>query len=437
MTGVSTPTKRPSHVEEDRPLAVRIGARLRKARTGAGLTQAQLAAGRYTKAYVSALENGLSKPSMAALNFFADRLHLPIERFLSDEQPAWTRLEADLRLASGDWQGALDAYDGLLETDGPARSRAELLLGKAEALARLERGREAVRLASDAAAQFRAQRRPAEAALATYWQASGLYQMEQGDQAATLLGQILDAIAGGLAVEPDLHVRTLIALSAVTSRDDEPERALAYLERARAMLEQLDERQRALFLFALATSYNSLGDYEAAIATGTQSLARFRAAEADREVARLENELALVYLAIGSLDAARSHAAVAHEYFERSGDRRWLAHVIDSEAQIALAAGAPADAAALATTALGLADGSGDRKAAISAGLSLGRAQRAAGDLEAASRTLERTASQARELGRRGQLQAVLGAWSDVMAELGDMTRAYELSRQALDAGRR
>ncbi len=437
MTRLTTQTKRVSHVEEDRPLALRVGGRLRKARTNAGLTQAQLAAGRYTKAYVSALETGQSKPSMAALNFFADRLHLPMERFLSDERPAWTRLDADLRLASGDWQGALDAFDGLLEADVPAHSQAELLLGRAEALARLERGREAVRAASDAAVQFRAQRRLAEAALATYWQAFGLYELEQGDQAAALLHQILDAIAGGLAVEPDLHVRTLIALSAVTSRDDEPERALAYLEQARAMLEELDERKRALFLFALAASYHGLGDYEAAIATGTQSLARFRAAEADREAARLENELALVYLAIGSLGLARTHVAIARDYFERLDDHRELAHVKESEAQIALAAGAVEDATTLATEALRLADESGDRRAAISAGLSLGRATRAAGDLEAASRTLEHAAGLAQELGRRGQLQAVLGAWSDVMAERGDMTRAYELSRQALDAGRR
>ena len=34
----------------------------------------KLAGDRYTKAYVSALETGHSKPSMAALNFFADRL---------------------------------------------------------------------------------------------------------------------------------------------------------------------------------------------------------------------------------------------------------------------------------------------------------------------------------------------------------------------------
>jgi hypothetical protein len=41
------------------------------------------------------------------------------------------------------------------------------------------------------------------------------------------------------------------------------------------------------------------------------------------------------------------------------------------------------------------------------------------------------------EYGRRGELQTVLGEWSDVMAELGDMARAYAISRRALDAGRR
>ena len=53
---------------------------IRRARLAAGLTQQQLAAGRYTKAYVSALENGHSKPSMAALSFLAERLGLPTSR---------------------------------------------------------------------------------------------------------------------------------------------------------------------------------------------------------------------------------------------------------------------------------------------------------------------------------------------------------------------
>ena len=436
MSRAPSTSRRKSHAAEDRPLAQRVGARLRKARLEAGMTQAQLAAGRYTKAYVSALENGLSKPSMAALNFFADRLQMPMERFLADGEPAWTRLEADLRLASGDWAGAIDAYTGLLDAAPADRVRAELLLGLAEAYARLERGPDAVRAASEAATSFRAHHRATEAALATYWQAYGLYEMEQGDQAAALLRQLLDGIAAGVAVEPDFHVRVLIALSMVTSRDDEPERALAYLEQARAMVGELDDRKRAVFLFSLAISYNSLGDYEAAITTGTQSLARFRAAEADAEAASLENELALVQVSLGNLKAAKRHAAVAHAYFEGIDDRRWLSHVTDTESQIALADGRAAEAATLAARSLAYADESGDRRAAITAGLTLARAQRAVGDATASAATLARTADLARDLGRRGQLQAVLGEWSDLLAEQGDLAKAYELSREALDAGR-
>ena len=433
---MSTRTRRPSHVEEDRPLAKRLGVRLRTARTKANLTQAQLAAGRYTKAYVSALENGLVKPSMAALAFFAERLQLPVERLLADEGHVWTRLEADLRLAAGDWQDAVDAFSTLLEADPPDRTRADLLAGLAEALGRLERGEEAVRAASEAEALFRAQGRPVDAARVRYWEASGLYIMEQGDQAAALLQRILDEIAAGLPAEPDLAIRALIALAVVASRDDTPERALGYLEQARSRIGDLDDRKYAVFLFSLALNYREIGDFEAAISTGTQSLARFRSAEAEFEAASVENELALVYLALGSLETARSHLASARTFFEHRQDDRWLSHVTDTAALIALASGSNDEAITLAREALRLAEASGNKKAALDAALTLARSQRATGDLPGAASTLERAAAEADELGRRSQLQAVLGEWSDVMAATGDMARAYELSRQALNAGR-
>jgi tetratricopeptide (TPR) repeat protein len=427
---------RGSFAEADRPLAQRTGARLKRARLDAGLTQAQLAAGRYTKAYVSALENGLAKPSMAALNFFAERLQMPLERLLADAEPAWTRLEADLRLAAGDWQAAVDAYQAILDTDPTEHVRAELQLGLAEGLYRLGRGREVVRVAAEAAATFGRRGRPAQAAWATYWMASGLYDMEQGDQASSALQGILDAIANGLEVEPDLPVRVLIALAVVASRDNRPESALAYLEQARARVDELDDRKHAVFLSSLAMSYRNLGDYEAAMTTGIQALTRFRAADADREAASLENELALVYLALGNLDGARRHAQQARSYFEAHADSRWLAHVTETEGSIALASGDAATAITAASGALELADGAGDLKASIDALLLLARSQRAAGDLAGAAASLEQAAARAEQADRRAQHQQVLGEWSDVMAELGDLSRAYELSRRALDVGR-
>src|SRR5918999_5510526 len=88
-------------VVDDSPLAHAIGTRIRRARTAAGLTQQQLAGERYTKAYISALENGLAKPSMAALNFLAPRLGSTASALLADPNPAWARVEADLGLPAG------------------------------------------------------------------------------------------------------------------------------------------------------------------------------------------------------------------------------------------------------------------------------------------------------------------------------------------------
>src|SRR6185312_4091823 len=59
----------------------------------AALAQQQLAGDRYTKAYVSALETGIARPSMVALTYLSQRLGLPPSHFLDEQNPAWTRLE--------------------------------------------------------------------------------------------------------------------------------------------------------------------------------------------------------------------------------------------------------------------------------------------------------------------------------------------------------
>ena len=117
-------------------------------------------------------------------------------------------------------------------------------------------------------------------------------------------------------------------------------------------------------------------------------------------------------------------------------NERWLAYVTETEAQIELAAGNLEAATDRGEAALSLAESAGNHKATISALLTLARTKRAGGDLKAAADALERAAESARALNRRAQLQAVLGEWADVMAELGDLGTAYRLSREALSAGR-
>jgi tetratricopeptide (TPR) repeat protein len=420
----------------DRGIATEVGARIRRARLAAGLTQATLAEGRYTKAYISALENGLSKPSLAALNFIAERLGLPVTHFLGEAQPAWSRIEADLHLASGDWQKAADAYRSLLETEKQPVRRAELERGLAEALVRLEAPDEALRLAASAAAAFDAAGAPEDAAMARYWLALAFYQREDEAESASLLRSLLDGVRAGLKVEPAWEARLLIALASVEGRTGEENRAIGYLEEARALLGDVDDRRRAAFLSSLAISYRERGDHEAAIRLANQALARYREAYLDREVAVLENELALDYMAMGAIERARSHVATAEAGFRKVGDERGRAHIVESRAQIELAAGDLGAAEQLARDALDLARELGNHKAAISSSLTLARIARKAGDLRGGAERMEAAAALAREHARPQQLRDILSEWADILAELGDDKGAFQLSREALALNR-
>lgn len=421
-----------STTDQDRALAKHIGQRLREARHRAGLTQQQLAGDRYTKAYVSALETGIARPSMVALRYLSERLGFPASHFIDEGHPAWTRLEVDMRLAAGDWQAAADGYETLLADATDDASRADLLRGLAEAAARLDRGKEAVAAASEAARIYAEAGREADAALARYWLAYGLYQSDNEVDARSILSALLEQVRAGLRVEPDFEMRLLTSLAAVESRAGHPPRALSYLEEARGLSADLDDRRRAAFLFNLAINYREVGDYEAAIRAGTQGMALYRAAGAIFESARIENDLALAFLATGRVDRARELAADARRQIEETGDERWMAAVVDTEAQIALADGDIDGALRLAERAREFAERSGNEFGGLMAMLTEARALRRAGRGEEAEARFAEAASIARASRAPSRLREVLREWADLRAAAGDHRGAYELTSEAL-----
>ena len=413
-------------------LARRVGERIRLARRRAGMTQAQLAGDRYTKAYISALETGITRPSMVALNYVAERLGLPASHFLGDAHPVWTRLEVDMRLAAGDWSGAVEGYRAVLDGSLNDMSRAEALRGLAEAEARLDHGRDAIAAAAEAVRLFNDLGRVTDAALARYWLAYGTYLTDNEADARSQLQALLVLVRGGLRVEPDFEMRLLTALAAVESRVGEHARSLAYLEEARGLADDLDDRRRANFLFNLAISYRESGDVEGAIRVGQQGLALYRAAGAPFESATIENDLALAYLATGNLQRATELASEAHAQFEAAGDDRFLAAVLDTEAQIALAGGKHDRALALASRSHRLARDTANRLAEFAALLTAARIQRAKGDREAAEQRYAAAADLARAGSGHGRLRELLGEWADLRAEAGDYQGAYTLTAEAV-----
>lgn len=418
--------------EKDRELARRIGLRIREARHRTGLTQQQLAGERYTKAYVSALETGIARPSMVALNYLCERLGLPASHFIDEAHPTWTRLEIDMLLASGDWEAAADGYRTLLDDAADDGARAGLLRGMAEAMARLDRGKDAIAAASEAARLYADAGRDEDAALARYWLAYGLYQADNEPDARSLLTALLEQVRSGLQVEPDFEMRLLTSLAAVESHTGQAARALAYLEEARGLAADLDDRRRAAFLFNLAVGYRETGDFEAAIRSGTQGMALYRAAGATFESARIENDLALAYLANGQIDRARELARDAHRQIVETGDARWMSLVIDTEAQIALASGETEDALRLSEEAHRYAEASGNEPARLASILTEARALRRIGRHDQAEARFGDAAGMARSSRVPQRLREVLREWADLRADAGDHRGAYELTSEAL-----
>jgi len=430
LRGVRTVERR-SLAAEDRDLAQQIGARLRAARQRAGLTQQQVAAGRYTKAYVSALENGLIKPSMAALRFLAVRLGTTPSDLLSDPVERWARIESEIRLASGDWQSAIDGFQSLLDQDPQGVERARTLLGLAEAHYRLGKAAETIRAASEADERFARAGLREESQRARYWLAAGHHMGDNPVEAKTLLEQLLSEHSEAAPLLPDFRVRLLIALATVLTNAGEPKQALLLLEQARGIGADLDDRRRATLYSSLAFGYRATGDMEAAIRTGLQSLTLFRAADADLEAATIENELALIYLGLGNLKDARKRASEAHRGLERLNNDFILALVLETEARIALAGGDNDMASERAAESTELARKTGNQKAEVAAMLTEARAARARKDNARAAEILAAVAALAKK-GPKARLREVLTEWSELLAETGDLPAAYELSRQAL-----
>ena len=103
-----------------------LGERIRAARTAARLTQTQVGAPHFTRAYVSAVELGKIRPSVRSLEFLADRLRVPI---------------AALVTSGEDY--ARESAAETIEGDPLAEARALITRGIAEASpADIERGLE-------------------------------------------------------------------------------------------------------------------------------------------------------------------------------------------------------------------------------------------------------------------------------------------------------
>jgi tetratricopeptide (TPR) repeat protein len=418
-------------VVDQRELARAIGTRIRNARRSAGLTQQELAGDRYTKAYISALELGHAKPSMAALDYLAPRLGTRPDRLLTDDDDRWTRLDADLHLAAGRFEQALEAFHTLAAREQDPVLRGELLLGAGESACRLRRVDEAAGVLEEAHRLLEAAGRTADLWRVMYWQAMVHSHVDDPDVARRLLLEILAGIPTG-GGDPDLEVRVRIALAQLEHEYGSLDRARVYLEEAGGLVDGLDVRRRAAYYDSLAKVRSAAGDYEAAVRAGTTALGMFHEVQFELQEAALENELALTLIAMGSLDRADGLARHAITTLERIEAWPLLGHTLDTLATVLLERGEAAGALALVERSLELEAEHGPRYDQVGARITRAKALAAMDDAGGAERAWDEAVEAARLIPSATRRRRILAARADSLAAQGRHAEAYEVMREAM-----
>lgn len=416
-------------VVDESALAKRIGQRIRDARLKRAVSQRELAGDRFTGQYVSSLERGAVKPSMAALNYLAGRLGLNVRELLDPSVEPWSRVEADLLLASGDVLAAERHYRDLTESAPTDGAKAEALLGRAEALCRLNRGADAISPASQALELFESAGRPIDAAWAAYWMASAQYQTDNIPEARALLDSLLERVRAGLNVEPGFKMRLLTSLASVVGWGGDHNAALSYLEEGRELINALDPRVQAAYFYSLAQNYKQAGDLEAAVRSANRSLALYEGLDARLEVSVLHNHLALTYLNLGNAKRAAKFATLAASEADALGDDRSRAWVAETQAEIALAEGRPDEALKLCERTLQL---GGSSETALAASLTAAKAHQALGSTQEARASYQRASEMAKLASSAARRRQVLAAYAAFLDDIGDKEAALSVYRDAV-----
>jgi tetratricopeptide (TPR) repeat protein len=146
----------------------------------------------------------------------------------------------------------------------------------------------------------------------------------------------------------------------------------------------------------------------------------------------MENDLALSYLALHNSGRANELAVSARSTFEGLDDEWCLAHVLDTQAQIALAMGSADEAVEASASAIEMAERTHNTKAGVDALLTHARARSRQGDTIAALAAYERAGSLARQAGSAGLVRRALREWADALAAAGQHEQAFAVMREAL-----
>jgi tetratricopeptide (TPR) repeat protein len=420
-----------------------IGDRIRLLRRSAGLSQAELAAGRFSKEYVSQIERGKTRPSPETIEWLAGRLDTDrdfLEHGVSRADAAKLEaalVDAEALLEDRRYEDALQAFDGVAGVSVPARLALRRLEGATWARIRMGDLESAMAVLEQAAAlAVTPGITDVDRAGVVFQIGVVRYSQSSIREAIVLFGEALSLAEGADLAADRLRSDVFHWRSRCHRRNRDWVAAREDIERSLELAEACaDERRIADALFQASLVAQREGRWVLARTYAERSRELFDALGDRATVARLLNNLAGFSHLLGDDDNAVVLLEEAFGIFVEVDLPVDAGYVCSSLASIRLDRGELEAAEANARKALELLDGRVDHMQELGmAQLIVGRAYAGQGKLEEAERwiaTADRTFEQAASAGHRSFAWMARG---DVESLRGDDAAAAGLYRRAATA---
>ena len=421
-------------------MTLRPGA-VKAARAEAGLSLAQVGRGLVTAPAIYLIETGRTRPSLPTLEHIARKTQKPVEFFLADpDGPAddtqTAMLELEAMVAAGRDEDAVRQGEALLEQGASAHrvGRIRFLLG--QAYFALGQPQKAATILAEAMAHFEAvsdgvmlaECIGAQAAIAT---------LSEPKEALELAEKAL-TICRGLKPAPEpTQARLLSILAAVhTARRDWDSAIATYEAAIDASASFFDLRHLAGMYRDLSTAFQERGATETAVKYGTRAVALYEVLRDRVGLARSENELGVLYLQRGKQAEARKHLDRSLQVSQEADHEAGRSRILLSLCDLSLQEGNAEQAYAFAQQALELAERQNDTGSVATAHCWLGRAQDAAGNYADSDREFELGIRMFEGLALRERLLNCHRAYAECLERRGELAKAYQHMKQALQASR-
>jgi tetratricopeptide (TPR) repeat protein len=424
----------------------RLGDRLRQLRVSAGLTQSQLALGRFSKEYISQIERGKTRPNEETVSWLAERLRVDAGFLASgvsvDER---ARAEAVLTRAETlierrDYDAAIEEFAqalGAIAATGAVELQVRAVSG--EGWARVQRGevRAGITLLQTARDLV------ASPALTDLERADVAFRLGVGRYLISSLSTAISLFAEALALvdtsplpSDSLRASILTWRSRCYRRQRDYEAARDDVERALELAESMQDAQalgEAYFQASLIAERD--GHWVLARTYAERAKAHYEELSDRMNVGRLLNNLGGLEFLLGKPEQAVARLRDAFALALAHGDDDDVATVLSSLAQVHLKTGDPAAAEEHARHALRRLGAREDRVDEIgNARLVLGRALLEQGRLDEAEEMLAQAEDALSQLSSGPHRAAAWVAQGDLAQRRGDDRQAAGLYRLAAEA---